>query len=181
MTKVYCLNGVHTSGKSVVGKELQKRGYYVLEESAKTLIDQGNNPFGKGKLSGDRFQRTVMEMEFERESEIAENTVIETYHPGNIAHCMLVANRDTLTEYERRFSDILERRELLAVYLQIPFEEIEKRSKLFPKVTLEIVEFYKKLEGQLFSIYSRFGIPYTIVNNCRGLGDTVEEVEGLII
>ncbi|MEM7813468.1 MAG: hypothetical protein QW548_01035 [Candidatus Aenigmatarchaeota archaeon] len=41
MTSIVCINGVHTSGKTTVGRMLGKLGYRFFEETGGELIQMG--------------------------------------------------------------------------------------------------------------------------------------------
>jgi len=73
MTKIVCLNGLHTSGKTTVGRELRKMGYPFLEEIGTELIQKGYAPgIREGRLPDDAFQRMVVDAEISRDQEITE-------------------------------------------------------------------------------------------------------------
>lgn len=181
MTKIVCLNGIHTSGKTTVGRELRKMGYPFFEEIGTELIQKGYAPgISEGRLPDDAFQRMVMDAEIRRDGEITGNAIVETYHPGDIAHCHLLAGRNTTEEYERYFALALKSIELQAVYLAIPLQAVASRSRIFAEITPELLDFFRRLEEKIFETYERYGIRYTVVPSDRPILEVVTDVKAVV-
>lgn len=182
MATVICLNGIHTSGKTSVGEALKRMGYCFYDEIATKLIREGHAPnLGSGLLPGDAFQRKVMELEIRRDAELkGKNAVVETYHPGNIAHCRLLARDETTQKYSAYFKKMLDSFDVQAVYLRIPTELVVDRSKIFKSFTANVSSFFSRLENEMFEVYRQYGIKYTVVTNDCPIQDTMLRVKEVI-
>jgi len=166
MTKIIVLNGIHASGKTEVGKFLQKNGYDYREEIAQILISRGETA---GTASSAEFQRKVMNMEIERDKGVIACThpiIIETWHTGNIAHMYAKGFIDDAKNYEEYLHQFMNQGyDISAIFITIPFDVMGKRSNLYKVVTPEVKDFYKRVQDSTFGIYDKFKIKNTKVNN----------------
>ena len=164
---IYILNGVHASGKSTVGKLLEQEGFNYLPEIASELMkDPAYEP---GKDSDKEFQKEVFYREIRRDNHrnLNDNTIIETWHLGNLSHALVVAD-DELIRKEKEYLDrFIEEKDVKvkALYLDISFEEIFERSSIYTEEDKEVKDFYRMIEENLYNIYDNLEIDYKIIDN----------------
>lgn len=96
-----------------------------------------------------------------------DNTIIETWHLGNLSHALVVAD-DELIRKEKEYLDrFIEEKDVKvkALYLDISFEEIFERSSIYTEEDKEVKDFYRMIEENLYNIYDNLEIDYKIIDN----------------
>jgi len=182
VTRFLVLNGIHTAGKTTIGRYLEDEGYDYRPEIAAQLIEQ--EEFTGSTAGTEKFQRTVYERECERDTRLVDagqSAVIETWHPGSIAHAMEVASRQLVERMEQYLVEMLDRPdvEVTAVFLSVPPERIPERSDRFDEDDPEVVEFYESVRDNTKAVYREYGIPYVEVETDGDLGAAKERVRSL--
>lgn len=176
MTTILAFNGVHTAGKSTFGKRLaQETGIPYLSEVAQQLIDDEGEDWGD---EGDHaFQHRIHQREAARDRDILRDgydaVIVETWHPGNIAHSREVADAG-LPERQEEYVDVLLEHadvDVHAMFIDIPLEEIWERSSHFDHGDEDILEFYGTVRDNHFDVYETTEIPHTVVRNDSDIDD----------
>lgn len=172
------VNGPHASGKSTILQHLETNGFETRREIASLLIDQHGYDWGRHGNSA--FQEEIFDREVDRDNRLLaakESVAIETWHFGNIAHCMEVASSDLVKRQRTHLSTICEGDdiEIAALYLSIPFEEIANRSPHVDSGDQETQKFYQRIERHIFALYEEYEIERLVVDNSEGnLQETLE-------
>lgn len=181
MDKVLALNGVHTAGKSSLGEMLEERdGFNYFSEIAQKIIDEEGNDWGEA--GSHEFQEAIHINEASRDRELLtddnDHAVIETWHPGCLAHSMENADQ-SLVDEQNEYLEVLDQHsdvDIYAVFLNMPLENIWERSPHFEEGDEEILEFYDDVRENHFEIYDRHGIDYIVIDNDGGLEEAYEQV-----
>lgn len=177
-TKFLAVNGPHAAGKSTVLNHFSGEGIRTEPEIASLLIDRYGYKWGR---QGDEvFQKRIFELETRRDQTLIEDETdvsVETWHFGNLAHCMEIGTQ-SLVKKQHEYLESLHKRddiETAALYLSIPFHEIPCRSDYIEPGDTKTIEFYEKIEENIFRIYEQYGVEHKIINNRDGeLGTTIE-------
>ncbi|MCJ7450656.1 MAG: ATP-binding protein [Candidatus Nanohaloarchaeota archaeon QJJ-9] len=183
--KITALNGIHTAGKTSIGRMLEKReGYTYLIETAEKVIDSIKD---EGDIDGDtEFQRKIHRKEIKRDRKLLdkdlEHILIEIWHTGNIAHSMEVAKKEFVEEQKKDLKEKLEkdRFRIHAVFLDIEPEKVWYRSEVREEGDTEILRFYRKVKENHFKLYRELGIPYSVVDNNGNIEETYQRVKEII-
>lgn len=169
--QVLAITGPHASGKSTIIRHLETNGFETRPEIASVLIERHGYDWGR---HGDaKFQEKIFNLEVERDKRLlaAEASVaIETWHFGNIAHCIEIGSSDLVERQKTYLSKLRERDdvEMAALHLSISFEEMVSRS---PHVTAEddeTREFYRRIESNILALYHEYDIEHIVVKNAPG-------------
>ncbi|MFH1473603.1 MAG: AAA family ATPase [Candidatus Aenigmatarchaeota archaeon] len=174
--RVFPIIGTHTSGKSTIGSRLKEVGYLFLPEIAEKLTKEGHTA---GIKSSGYFQSKVMEEEFKRDDNYLGSTdpvFPETWHIGNIAHAM-EKSKEVADIYMKKFKERLNNYEVHAIFLDVPLEEIPKRTKYYLNESPEdVISFYKKVYDNQNFVLESLGIPFTIVDSSRSIEAVTSDV-----
>jgi thymidylate kinase len=159
---VIVLNGVHTAGKSTVGTRLAAHGLPYYPEIADWLIETWGF---SGSLTGtERFQREVHAAECVRDRVVlAERTcVVETWHPGNLAHTMAMGASRLATTQRSHLQQLADRGDvrIVGLFLDIPVDRIPERSDRFDQDDREALQFYREVSHYTRRVYDRVGMEY---------------------
>lgn len=175
MVNILALNGVHTAGKSTIGEMMQEReDIDYRKEVAQKLIEEDGEDWGDE--SDTAFQRRIFEEESERDDQIlsekGENdlVVVETWHYGEIAHDIEVADQDLVSEHMNYLEGLHQRDDvdIFAAFLDMPLENIWDRSDHFERGNDEIIDFYDRVRANHFELYENFQTSTVEVNNEDG-------------
>lgn len=183
VTKFLVLNGPHAAGKTSLREQLDALGYHTAPEIAQVLIDERGYAWGDEGTS--TFQRVIFERERKRDRQLLSSgvdSVIETWHVGNIAHSEEVATQ-SLTQRQRRYLErILANEDLKvkALFLQVPIAEIPERSSHVDAADTDTLDFYREISANILEVYDAFGIDYDVIENPWGSFDTVVDTASAI-
>lgn len=181
-TQFLVLNGIHTAGKTTIGSHLADEGYDYYPEIAAQLIEQEG--FAGSTSGTDQFQRTVYERECERDARLLDegrNAVIETWHPGTIAHAMEVASRELVERMQNHLEETLSRTdvEVTAVFLSVPPERIPERSDRFDEADADVIDFYERVRDNTKAVYCEYDIPHVEVETDGDVETAKQRVRSL--
>jgi len=179
--KVIPIIGIHSSGKSTVASFLKEKGYLCLPEIASLLMNQG---YPAGLYATDEFEFKVMEEEFKRDElyfNSGKTILPETWHIGNIAHVMVKSQKITKL-YLQRFKKCRDRYNIHAIFLDIPIEEVLKRTKYYPKSenSKKIISFNRKVYNNLHYLLEEFSIPFSLIDSSQPIEKTKTDVLSLL-
>ena len=177
MKKIVVLNGIHTSGKSTVGRYLNTQGVVYLTEIAMELHKEG---IKIGVDGSEEVQIEMMNREDTRDNYVIETNAdfaIESWYTAGLAHTRESGNsvyellEDTLNRKMEEFDPIF-------VYFDFAPELIPQRgSKLFDPVDIKVIDFYKRLDQHYKEIYDKYNLNRTFVNADQPLERVCEEVK----
>ena len=171
MVRLLILNGVHNSGKTTLGESLRNMGYDFQNEMAEILMS-GNETIGM--MCAKDFQKKVIDCEIERDAEISRcerNAIIETWHIGILAHTYLLGTSEDIKRQENYIRNFLNSGNAVhAVFLMTHSKAIDERNtgrriKVYDSITPEILDFYTCIQEKIFSIYDKFSIRNTTIDN----------------
>lgn len=176
--QVLVITGPHAAGKSTILRYLAKNGFETRQEVASLLIEQ--HGYDWGRHSDAAFQEEIFKTEIERDKRLLEagaSVAIETWHFGNIAHCIEVASSD-LVERQRTYLSALRERddvEMAALHVSIPFEAMVNRSPHVAAGDDETKEFYRRIECHILALYEEYDMEHRVVDNTdKNLEATLE-------
>lgn len=176
--QVLVITGPHAAGKSTILQHLDTNGFETRQEVASLLIEQHGYEWGR---HGDAaFQEEIFRAEVERDKRLLAteaSVVIETWHFGNIAHCMEVASSDLVKRQNAYLSALRNRDdiEIAALHVSIPFEDMVDRSPYVSAEDQETKNFYRRIECHILMLYEEYGIEYRTLDNTEGnLESTLE-------
>jgi len=175
--KIIVLSGIPSSGKTTIGKLLNKKGYFYVPEIAEQLIKKGVTT---GVDANPMLDKTIMEVELQRDKylfSLNKNLlVIETWHPGNIAYACL-RNPPIAKQYKQIFQKILKYHKVFGIYLNIPLDIFWKRTVKYKRDgRQEIVMFFKRLQNEILACHKEFGIPLVKINSNQSKKTVFHEV-----
>lgn len=178
---ILALNGVHTAGKSTLGEMLEAReGLNYFPEIAQRLINEEGSDWGEEGTHD--FQEAIHVNEAARDRELLtdniDHAVIETWHPGCLAHSMENAEQDLVDEQEE-YLEIFDEHsgvDIYAVFLNMPLENIWERSPHFEEGDDDVINFYDEVRDNHFQIYEKHGIEYIEVENDGDFEEAYETV-----
>ncbi|MCJ7478609.1 MAG: hypothetical protein MUP63_00330 [Candidatus Nanohaloarchaeota archaeon QJJ-7] len=184
MKRFLILNGVHTAGKTSVGRYLEECGFTYQSEMATQLIE--SEGYDAGKDADHEFQKEIYKRERERDRDLLEsemNSIIETWHIGNIAHSREVSEDGLVEEHQDYLGRLQEREDLqiAAIYINISVTEIMNRTDFFSQDEKEEVEdFFDSIHQNIMELYETYDIPHVKVDNPPGrLPETKETAEDI--
>lgn len=161
MKKIIVLNGIHTSGKSTVGKYLGNNGFVYLPEIAMELLDKG---IVIGATGDSQIQMEIMKRENNRDKIILSSDyeyIIESRHTAGLAHAKLHGG-GIEKAVESMFRSKLELFDPCIVYLNLNTELIKARgSRLYDTSCnsfKEVIDFYRRLDECYKEIFLNYKI-----------------------
>ncbi len=164
MKNIIVLNGIHTSGKSTVGKYHGERGFDYLPEIATDLFKSG---YGVGAEGGLGLQILLMQKECVRDEQMQENIekpVIESWHTAVLAHSRVYGGK-TKKIIEDSFSESIMGFDPKVIYLELNTKSIKKRnSKIYGVVDEKVLDFYKQLDLAYKKVFHKFSLNVCYVN-----------------
>lgn len=179
---VFVLNGIHAAGKSTVGAFLRTNGHDYCEEIADGLLEQDR--FNGSHLGTRQFQHRVFNRERHRDQEILDGgtKVIETWHPGNIAHAHALGHDQVAAKEHRYFQRVMTQENLIIVpiYLDIPIESMWDRSDRFEKEDRKIQQFYLDISDRIRRVYERYNLDYIVIDACAPPDVVANEVSEVV-
>lgn len=143
--------GIHCSGKTTLLKNLKENSNITFYGN-----EIGKDLFYQRKFQPDeqniKFELEVTTKELERDKRILDeytgSVAVESWHPGNLAYAY-TRNPDCA----EKIIDLVKKSPLLSsahgIWLKIPPETIEDRSKTFINNTKWAVQFYKKINENI--------------------------------
>lgn len=184
MVNILALNGVHTAGKSTIGEMMQEReGIDYRREVAQKLIEEDGEDWGDE--SDTEFQRRIFEEESERDEQILSEkedddlVVVETWHYGEIAHDIEIADQNLVSEHIDYLEGLHQRDDvdIFAAFVDMPLENIWDRSDHFERGNDEIIDFYERVRTNHFELYDDFNTDVVEVSNENGnLEDSYQNI-----
>lgn len=181
MKEVIVLNGIHGAGKSTLGERLQKQGGIYLSEIGRELRRRVSyNVFEQVE----DFDRHVMNEELKRDEMLLETkgiSVIETWHPGNIAYAM-IRNPKFAEEYIQEFSARLQYFKPTMVMLDINRQTFNSRTSenIGNKNSEDLWYFYKKIKANTLKIYGDFSLNHIFVDGNKNIEEVGREMNSLL-
>lgn len=171
--KIIVFNGIHSAGKSDLGKKLDERlpGFRYFGEVGLEIRMEGELLVAD---PGVDFDRQILKRESERDAEILackETPVIETWHIGNTAYAM-GRTPEVVPLFNERLGEMLKVVQPLAIFLEISHDTYQERKS--PRHDDE--EFYMRLIANTKKVYRDFGIEYVVVNNDGDIEKTFGEI-----
>lgn len=127
MKKIIVLVGIHGSGKSTLGRKLEKEGFPFFSEIGAELRKYSSCNVSQKQ---EDFDALVMKRELERDKQIEcldSIPVIESWHIGNIAFAEARNSSNILYQYKRKLFDQLEIFYPYIINLEISKETFLKR------------------------------------------------------
>ena len=171
--KIIVFNGIHSAGKSDLGKKLEERlaGFRYFGEVGLELRMEGELEVSDPGLD---FDRQILKRESERDAEVLackEMPVIETWHIGNTAYAM-GRTPEVVPLFNERLREMLKAVQPLAIFLEISHDTYQKRKS----ERHDDEEFYIKLAGNTKKAYKDFGIDYIVISNDGDIEDAFDEI-----
>ena len=171
--KIVVFNGIHSAGKSELGKKLEERlgGFRYFGEVGLELRMEGELEVSDPGLD---FDRQILKRESERDAEVLacrEIPVIETWHIGNTAYAM-GRTPEIVPLFNERLRDMLKVVQPLAIFLEISHDTYQKRKA----ARHDDEEFYMKLIGNTKKVYRDFGIDYIVESNDGDIEGTFGDI-----
>jgi len=150
-TKKIVIAGGPCCGKSTLIKELKKRGYYVIEESAREVLAENI------KIEYEEIQIKIFRKQLEKETEAEEKTggliFLDRGHIDGIAYCQL--RLGFIPEPLRSF-DFKNQYDFIFILDLLPFENdglrVEKDNTEAKKIHEAIISTYKSFDYNLIIV-----------------------------
>lgn len=181
MKMIIVLSGIHSSGKSTLGRSLGEQGYAYVLEIVERFIEQGITTGVKAEPTLDEM---IMEAEFQRDKYLFRSArdpiIVETWHPGNIAYATL-RNPIVATRYKKRFGPIAKHHRIYGIYLRIGDHTfLERTRKYIGQDALQAIEFFHNLEQTTLACYRDFQLPLIEIDAVASIAVVQRKVLSLI-
>ena len=180
---IFSLTGIHSSGKTTIGTLLAQEGFSYHPEIAAMLIERGEARWIEGStVSTEEFQRSIMQEELRRETAALSTGVhvVETFHPGNLAHCLLICpDADVTRHYREHAQHVVREKRVIGIHLNIDIATLLTRTQLYKGRQID-TSFYAKLGPAIQGVYQELGMTWYCINSRGTIENTLERVRGII-
>jgi hypothetical protein len=162
MRRIIVLLGLPCSGKSSVGKALQTKGFHYEGEMATSFMMNG---LKVGSDAPRDFDRVLMKSEFERDANrSSEFTVIETWHPGNLAYAR-VRSPEVANEYEGKIAECFRNYDVRAIYFDLSVEKSQDRAKVAHPALRYDVAFFSKVKIEMETLLKNMNSAHAVLDS----------------
>lgn len=176
---LHILVGIHTSGKSSVGRKLSQRGFSFFPEIA---LDQISNA-GLNMLPWQgncRFDDLVIRTELNRDEVLRAEVgpyFVETWHVGNLAHAR-IRNRETAAKYEAEITRRVHEFEPLVYFLDMPPEFVSMRTKYLNSTRdhAAAIVFYTKIRAELLNVFDLLNLKPTTIDAAQDVVSITNQI-----
>lgn len=180
MSRLVVLSGINCTGKTTLGKFLEKKGFRFEPQMGEVVSKKFDR--GAGIFAREGFDKLVMEYEFKRDSKLLkakEPIVVESWHPDNIAHARIRAP-GVAKIYAQRFREQVRLFDVLVIYLDLDPKIIFSRTTYLPNLRERVLTFYKKLRINIISILEEFSLERKVIDSSKPLSQVKKEVLGIV-
>lgn len=177
MKRIIVLNGVHSSGKSTIGKSLAERDnrlefFYEIGGELRDEVDYNS------LTTYDEYDAEIFRRELLRDSKLIDTVripVVETWHVGNIAYAMLRSPSlvpGLLSGFEARLKVF----DPVFIAVTIDSETFLKRARenIVPYETEEAMSFFRKVYENMIELYGRYQLNYFEIENNGGIEGAID-------
>ncbi|MEX2054365.1 MAG: AAA family ATPase [Candidatus Colwellbacteria bacterium] len=180
---IVCLLGIHTSGKTTIGKALQSLGLPYYPEIGNELIKtvDFNSPEKVAWFDGE-----IMKREIKRDdsflSEGVDAAVVETWHIGNIAYAQ-IRTPSVANAYKEVLKERLNKYDPAFFFLDINEETFKERAnKLVPLgIEEDVFIFYKNIRNNILSLLEEYQIAYHRIDANQEVEEVLEDIRGILL
>lgn len=178
MNKWYVITGGPSTGKTTLLKELEKLGYRVVPEAARTLIDES---LKKGisveelRSNEEHFQEEVARMKEKVEASLDKNVV--TFFDRGMQDSIAY-----MKYYDYKISDWLQQLSEQSVYNKVfLLEPLNKYEKDYARIEKD--DFREKIQTLLYEAYAKFNMtpimlkPTSVQQRLKTILDQIERGE----
>lgn len=167
--KIIVMNGPHGAGKTTIAKLLSpKNGIEFAHEIGGKLRQEVSY---NSLESGVDFDREVMRREILRDHQLIRDKnsdihIVETWHTGNIAYAA-ERSPEFISTYQQEFEKQLKKFSVIHVLVNIGDSTFIARvtEKVPENQKTELLDFYKRIISYTKSLYSRYNLEFTEVDN----------------
>lgn len=141
-SNIHCLIGIHTAGKTTIGRKLAEHGFLFFDEAAKQIARQ---QLKNRKLPWEfqpSFDEKVIVNEVKRDEVVlnqSQNVFLETWHFGNLAYARL-RSPDIARRYQEDLRPLITSVAPRVYWLDVPVRVIQARSLQYSSIEQKRIE-----------------------------------------
>ena len=179
---IICLLGIHTSGKTTIGKRLHSLGIPYYKEIGDELIKtvDFSSPEKVAWFDGE-----IMKRELQRDNTLfsvdSGMAVVETWHIGNIAYAM-IRTPAVAREYAARLKDQFTKCNAVHLFLDINEETFRQRANLLVPLGIkeDVFVFYKNIERNLLALLDEHNVEYHKIDANQEVEKVVDDIKEVL-
>lgn len=176
---LHILVGIHTSGKSSVGRKLSQGGFSFFPEIAPNQIGNAGLNMPPWQVNC-RFDELVIRTELNRDEILRAEMgpyFVETWHVGNLAHAR-IRNRETAAKYEAEITRRVREFEPLVYFLDMPPEFVRMRTKYFNSATdhAAAIVFYTRIRAELLNVFDLLNLKPTTIDAAQDIESITNQI-----